>query len=113
MIRLLLVWAAITLLLFGGAIPALAADDPYEGSLNRDAPRGASIVKFNVPSDRPKEICVIPVQAQLYLEREPSYTDDNFVLLFELIKGKARGTLSSAPEAHPPRARSAILACPW
>lgn len=25
---------------------------------------------------------------QLYLRREPSYTDDNLVLLFELIKGK-------------------------
>src|SRR5438477_10146920 len=27
--------------------------------------------------------------AQLYLRREPSYTDDNLVLLFELIKGKS------------------------
>lgn len=27
-------------------------------------------------------------KAQLHLKREPSYTDDNLVLLFELIKGK-------------------------
>ena len=27
-------------------------------------------------------------KAQLCLKREPSYTDDNFVLLFEIIKGK-------------------------
>jgi DNA-binding CsgD family transcriptional regulator len=27
--------------------------------------------------------------AQLYLKREPSYTDDNLVLLLELIKGKS------------------------
>jgi DNA-binding CsgD family transcriptional regulator len=29
------------------------------------------------------------INAQLYLRREPSYTDDNLVLLFELIKGKS------------------------
>src|SRR6516162_11073272 len=34
--------------------------DPYEGSLNRSAPRGVEVVKFAVPGGRPDEICVIP-----------------------------------------------------
>ena len=34
--------------------------DSYEGSLNRNAPRGVEIVKFAVPGGRPEEICVIP-----------------------------------------------------
>jgi hypothetical protein len=34
--------------------------DPYEGSLQRDAERGANTVRFQVPGGRPDEICVIP-----------------------------------------------------
>jgi hypothetical protein len=34
--------------------------DIYEGSLHREAERGASIVTFSVPGGRPDEICVIP-----------------------------------------------------
>ena len=38
-----------------------AADtDPYEGSLHRDAERGAGKVTFKVPGGRPDEICVLP-----------------------------------------------------
>jgi hypothetical protein len=35
-------------------------EDPYEGSLHRDAERGTKIVRFQVPGGRPDEICVIP-----------------------------------------------------
>ena len=34
--------------------------DPYEGSLQRDAERGTNTIRFQVPSGRPDEICVIP-----------------------------------------------------
>jgi len=35
-------------------------EDPYEGSLQRDAERGTKIVTFQVPGGRPDEICVMP-----------------------------------------------------
>jgi hypothetical protein len=34
--------------------------DPYEGSLQRDAERGANKITFQVPGGRPDEICVVP-----------------------------------------------------
>ena len=34
--------------------------DPYEGSLQRDAERGANTVRFQVRDGRPDEICVVP-----------------------------------------------------
>jgi hypothetical protein len=34
--------------------------DPYEGSLQRDAERGANTITFQVPGSRPDEICVVP-----------------------------------------------------
>ena len=34
--------------------------DPYEGSLQRDAPRGTTINTFAVPGSRPNEISVVP-----------------------------------------------------
>ena len=35
-------------------------NDPYEGSLNRDAERGVETVAFKVPGGKPDEICVLP-----------------------------------------------------
>jgi hypothetical protein len=37
-----------------------ADSDSYEGSLHRDAERGASTVTFKVPSGGPDEICIVP-----------------------------------------------------
>src|ERR1700716_2186596 len=43
------------------AIPLVAQiNDRYEGSLDRDAPRGVDTIKFSVPQNRPSEISVIP-----------------------------------------------------
>jgi hypothetical protein len=35
-------------------------NDPYEGSLDRSAPRGVQTITYPVPSGGPNEICVIP-----------------------------------------------------
>ena len=37
------------------------SNDIYNGSLDRDAPRGTQILHFKVPNARPDEICVIPL----------------------------------------------------
>jgi len=49
------------------------------------------------PARNGRSLVAKTATAQLYLKREPSYTEDNLVLLFELIKGKseAAGTANS------------------
>lgn len=41
------------------------------------------------PGQNGGSLVVKTATAQLYVRRDPSYTDDNLVLLFELIKGKS------------------------
>lgn len=41
------------------------------------------------PARNDRSLVAKTATAQLYLKREPSYTEDNLVLLFELIKGKS------------------------
>jgi hypothetical protein len=57
-----LVTLAVSLLVCGaGGNITYGSNDPYDGSLDRDAPRGIQIVHFKVPGTRPDEICVIPI----------------------------------------------------
>ncbi len=41
------------------------------------------------PARQVNSLMARTANAQLYVKRQPSYTDDNLVLLFELIKGKS------------------------
>jgi len=38
----------------------MSADDLYEGSLHREAERGAEKISFKVPGGRSDELCVVP-----------------------------------------------------
>jgi hypothetical protein len=60
--------------------------DPYEGSLNRSAPRGVEIVKFAVPGGHPDEICVIPQHLAFAKYRDSDSAAEKELARFDFYK---------------------------
>jgi hypothetical protein len=82
-----LVVFAIALNLIVAAIPMAAqTNDRYEGSLDRDAPRGVDTIKFNMPQNRPPEICVIPRHLPFGNYRNNDASDEQQLAHYDFYK---------------------------
>jgi hypothetical protein len=67
------------------SLPAQTGDR-YQGSLDRDAPRGVNIIKFNVAQGRPEEICVIPKHLPFGSYRKNDAADEQQLARYDFYK---------------------------
>lgn len=84
------------------------AGDPYEGSLNRNAPRGVEIVKFAVPGGHPDEICVIPQHLSFGEYREDDAAAEKELARYDFYK--TGNTPDNGAVAVCPKAKSTSAA---
>jgi hypothetical protein len=72
---------------FLGSLSTIAQPvDRYQGSLDREAPRGVNIVKYNVAPGRPEEICVIPKHLPFGNYRETDAADEQQLARYDFNK---------------------------
>jgi len=95
-------------LLAASPLTSIAVDDPYEGSLDRSAPRGVETVKFSVPGGRPEEICIIPPHLPFAKYRDQDAADEKSLAGYDFYK--AGNTPKDGAVAILPKSKSTSAA---
>src|SRR5260221_6129120 len=95
-------------LLVASPLSSIAMGDPYEGSLDRSAPRGVDTAKFSVPGGRPEEICIIPPHLPFAKYRDKDADDEQSLSTYDFYK--AGNTPKDGAVAILPKSKSTSAA---